>query len=710
MLDQSQTMPLADRPDPVPLFLEQLARGNEVIRTGAVRAAARQSISDSRVRLALLDSLLDEDPDVRTDAMDALVVCALPEDAEILRRSLQGDPVREVKHAAIRALARIGDTGSIPLLSKLAVSRAEDDVAWEDDTGAWDEWLEVQVFAIEALGDLKAVTAIQDILAARDDEEGQMLDGPVFAALAAMGDDGAVWLLSVAQTETGLSRKRSLETLAGMKSDLLTDYLDDMLKDPAADIRRLAVSLLREDDPRIPELTLKDPDEELRLVALRRFGPGRPDLATEALRDSSARVQAVALDHLVLPLEEDLQAAVLVNCIAWLRVGKEPLMIAAARLLPRLAPEQCADPLLELVRDTAQPLEARLAAVKALGSLSDPVATERLIALLGDETRQVRTVGLTRLAELSHAGDVAAGEALAMAMNGTLLAPEQAVVHREVDETAGPDLAMPKADTPPPGHLVISRDGDIIKADPEQPAPAGQSTLAAIQFTPVAEPEPEPELAEDTPEESAPKRRRRRPVEGPDEVADDLRLVALGIAGDCPDQDIGLAVLEATQSDEESLRLTAWRALLRRSGRDEETVGLAEAALCDESPAVRAVAAEMLAQSPDTADRLAACFDDADALVRALAVRHAANDTQALAALADPTRPVRDAALGRVLGQAGDALAPEVFYALYRAERIDTLADACDRSGAVLTHCIQTLSGPDLSPKQAHILLQALGR
>lgn len=708
MLDQSQTLPCADRPDPVPLILGQLARGNDVIRTDAVRAAARQSTGDNRVRRALLDCLLDEDPDVRTDAMDALVEAAQPGDGATLRRSLAGDPVREVKLAAIRALARIGDAEAIPLLRRLALSRCEEDVAWEDDIGAWDEWLEIQVAAIDALGVLNAVDAIEDILAARDDEDGQVLDGPVFAALAAMGETGAVWLLSVAQTETGLSRARSLAALAGTTSELMADYLEEMLADAAADIRNLAVSLLPDGDPRITALALSDPAEEVRLQALRRSGAARPGLAVQALRDVSPRVQALALDHLALPLDAEMHETVLANCMAWLLIGKAPLKIAAARILPRLAPDQAADPLLTLVRDTVQPLDARLAAVSALGTLSGPVATERMITLLGDETRQVRTMALTCLADLCRAGDAAAGESLAMAMNGTLLAPEQAVVQRADGAESGPDLAMPKADAPPAGHLVISRDGDIIETGPGDVAPAGQSTLASIQIGAVAD--PEPELAGETPEETAPKRRRRRPVEGPDDVADDLRLVALGIAGDCPDTGIAQAVAEAAQGADDALRQAAWRALLGRCDRTPDIADLAVKALRDENPAVRTSAAELLAQSPETAGGLAPCLEDGDALVRALAVRHCASDAQALAALADPARPVRDAALNRVLCDTAGVLPAEVFQTLYQGERIDTLAAACERSGPILTLCLQALSPPDLSPRQAHILLQALGR
>ena len=125
---------------------------------------------------ALVAALMDPDPDVRADAMEALVTCARPHDAAQLRRSLIGDPVQEVKVAALRALARLRDRESIALIRRLALDRAEDTVNWEDTAGMWDDWLVVQIAAIEALGALGAADAIEDLLAARSDEFGQELD------------------------------------------------------------------------------------------------------------------------------------------------------------------------------------------------------------------------------------------------------------------------------------------------------------------------------------------------------------------------------------------------------------------------------------------------------------------------------------------------------------------------------------------------------
>ena len=104
--------------DTVRAIARHLHKGEDVVRCAAARALG--AIGDEKAAPALVDALLDEDPDVRTDAMAALVHCARPEDADAIRRSLLGDPVKEVKVFAIEALSRLADGASVPLLRGLA--------------------------------------------------------------------------------------------------------------------------------------------------------------------------------------------------------------------------------------------------------------------------------------------------------------------------------------------------------------------------------------------------------------------------------------------------------------------------------------------------------------------------------------------------------------------------------------------------------------
>ena len=158
--------------DPARVISPYLRAPEEPIRCAAARALG--ALGDENAAPALVHALLDPDPDVRADAMGALVRCARPEDAPAIRRSLEGDPVGDVKTAAVRTLARLRDDASTPLLRALARDRCESEVAWEE--GSWDDWLDVQVAAITALGDMGAEAAVDDLIRAREDEAAQELD------------------------------------------------------------------------------------------------------------------------------------------------------------------------------------------------------------------------------------------------------------------------------------------------------------------------------------------------------------------------------------------------------------------------------------------------------------------------------------------------------------------------------------------------------
>ncbi|SEQ58523.1 hypothetical protein [Thalassovita taeanensis] len=702
----------AERPDPVPAFLAHLASDNDVLRTGAVRALAARAPNDERARVALLDSLLDQDADVRSDAMEALARFARIEDAETIRASLIGDPVREIKLAAIPLLAALGDHGSVPLLRALTESRDEENVAWEDDIGVWDDWLDVQKAAIAALGALKAEDAIQDILSARDDEFGQNLDIPAFRALADMGGEGVVWLLSVAKTEGGLARKRALEILGQADANALRDHLDFLLGDDMPDVRLLVLPLLDASDDRATYLALNDPDASVRRAALVQFGEERPELASASLADRDEAVQAEALALLKLPLAEDVRAALVANMSAWLSVADAALATATAKLWLRLGAGQSTEPLIELVRNTDRPLEARIAAVDALAGLGDTVATERMISFLGNEAQQVRAVALTHLATFARNGDATAEHALALAIDGVLLAPEKAVITRK-DDPIGTDVSAAKDDDAGSPRLRITPEGDVVDAADLPARSDFPSTLEVIQFNRIQQSPKDDaaDAAEETPEETAPKRRKRRAVEGPDMVADDLARTALRIAADVAGARIDAAVLSATESADDAQRLEGYRALASRVaniGLYDAALGRAYTGMMDRQAAVRSLAAKIATYDTGSTEALEALLSDEDPLVRAVVVRSVPDEKRLAGFLADPALVVRKAALARLLKTPGPTVASQIVDQLLHAERIDTLSLAINFSPDVLDMALHRISDPTLEIRKTHVLLQSL--
>ena len=701
------------RPEQVETLIHHLDTGNDVLRTGAVRALAVQAVGSKKARSALLSALLDEDPDVRADAMEALAGFALAEDAEVIRQSLIGDPVREVKIAAIGILTDLKDTNAVPLFRTLVESRAEDEIAWEDENDVWDDWLDVQIAAIEAIGTLKVEDAIDDLLKARDDEYGQNLDVPVFRALANMGPNGASKLLAITQNEDGPARKRGFEALARSNPDFLGDHLDILFNDPAAEIRRLILPLLKAADDYAHDLALHDSDAGIRHDALLLYAPDRPELAEFNLLDKNETVQAAALDLLTLPLNEEEAETLVLNVQAWISTAGAKLAAAAARMLPKIAPALVDETLLKLIGDVSRPLEARIAAVDTLAKLTDAAATERMINFLSNESQQIRSVAVSHLAGFARSGDQTANQVLALAIDSVLLTPDKAVIERP-QEDQGPDLATPKADDIHPS-LHISPDGNIVPVSVEPGTKMVSSTLEALQITQLkqASDENTSELAEDTPEESGLKRRKRRAVEGPDTIALDLAIRAMNIAADVPDSGIAKAIIEATKAVDDERRLQAYKSLLLRSKTlpvSEDAHDSIKVGLTDHLPAVRSVAAQLAVSVPKLADSLEEHLDDEDVIMRAVAVRATPNLENSLAGLNDPALIVRRAALEKTLSTQNAIDANKTFDHLLGSDWIDTMSEAIKGSSIIFDRSFQQLSDKTTDTKTIHVLLQALGK
>ena len=414
-MSRAEGAPSLPRLDAAAVIARHLQSEDEVTRCLAAKALGiiggniGENTGGDIAADALVAALMDPDPDVRSDAMEALVACARPRDAAQLRRSLVGDPVQEVKVAALRALARLGDRESIALIRRLAVDRAEDTVNWEDTAGMWDDWLVVQIAAIEALGALGAAEAVEDLLAARSDEFGQQLDHVVFSALSRIGDRGIAVLTGLLEDDDERVRARALAALSQTSPEILAPMIERFVADTNPEVRSLAVACAAPQSEHAERLALHDPDAEVRLRALSAFGGQRPDIATAALADADEAVRAAALEQVVA--RPDLAAGddLLANVIAWTRTAGARLAGTCAALLPRLAPERAAEPLIALASDPTRPVEARAAALGGLGQvvgkgMAGEGVIEQLRASATDPLRPVRVAALAGLARICDEG------------------------------------------------------------------------------------------------------------------------------------------------------------------------------------------------------------------------------------------------------------------------------------------------------------------
>ncbi|MEM9250053.1 MAG: HEAT repeat domain-containing protein [Pseudomonadota bacterium] len=683
--------------DPARAIVAFLSDENDVLRSAAVRALARVAGPDHRT--AFLKALLDPDPDVRTDAMDVLAGIAHPQDAETLRRSLEGDPVREVKVAAIRALGRLKDHAASDGLRALALSRCDETIAWEDENSDWEDWLDVQIAAIEALGCIGTQDAIADMMAARDDEMGQTLDIPVFEALSKLGEEGIAYLLAIIETEPGLAAQRAAGVLSRVAPTLLEPHLTVLISNSDPVLRRTAVDLLAASGEEIAHLVATDPDATVRIHALRRCAPLQPEVALEALQDASPDVAAAALRLLRPPLESGMQDVLVDNMLAWVEKAPPGLMCEVAMQLPYWAPDRAVMPLKRLAGDEDRPLQARVAAVRGLGAVCPPLDAGDIVALLHNPAQQVRTAALVLLRARAETGDPAAVDALIHAIDGTLL-PEGARQREASPNDAAPDLAMPKGEDHALNRIRITRDGDIVEAADEE-GPDARSTLGAILRQPETS---APPLAEDTPEERPEKRRKRRAVEGPDDIAEALSREALQIVAGLGNAAVDAAVVTRAADTDDPLRRNAWQALEGSTFAPAATA--ATHAIHDDDPLVRLIGYRLLLAVSQDPDVLVTCQADSDALVRVEAVRHLPSEALA-ALLSDPAPIVRKAIAERMFDVCSGGEIEGMVAQLLSSQCSDTLAFLWPRSSVVRSAMARRLSAPELDKREALIVLNA---
>ena len=660
---------------------------NEVIRSAAVRALGVQP-GTPVTRTALLGLLRDPDPDVRSDAIEALSPLAQPEDADVILESLTGDPVREVKLAAIHILTRMNADSSVDLLRALVLSKCEDRVAWEDDLGDWDDWLDIQVAAIDALGIMGTEDAIQDMLTALDDEMGQTLDIPVFRALSKMGREGVVWLLATIQTASGLIRKRAAEALALTNPEMLADFRDELIGSDDPALRILALPVLSANDPEATALTQTDPSELVRIAGLREFAECRPEWVLNALLDDSEQVRAAALGLLTLPVDEDIHEVLVDNCLAWSNTASRTLATAAVALLPQLAPDRAIGPLIDLSATAERPLDIRLAATQALALFETEQITHHLMMLLSDRAQQLRLVALRALRDRADKGDTVALDVLVHAVDQTLLSDEDS--YQPLNTQAAADVATPKGGRG--SNIHISEDGEIIHdAEPEK---APHSTLASLQAV---------EDASEQTEIISPKMRKRVAVEGSDAVAEDLARVAMDLCRDLGSVRIASAAVGYLTCDTETLRLSAWRLIASTYSASAEARGAFLKATDDASPEIRLLAYSVPADMP--AELIEKALSDSDAMIRAYAIG-TLRGAEMLPYLEDPSAIVRETALRQVIASADADLIDTAAAMLLRAEKVATLAIGLTSSSQIWQKTAAVLSeAPD---RQAFVILEAL--
>lgn len=697
-----------------------LAEGIDIHRCQAAQALGR--IDDHAAVESLIGALLDEDEDVRVDVAGALAQLADPRAVAPLLESLVGDPCGEVKVAAVKGLAGLRAPEAVPWLRRLAVSR-DAEIAWDESAyyaDGWDDWVDIQIAAIDALGDMSVHEAVPNIVAAIEDEDGQDLSEVGFKALSRLGPQGVAALSGFLESGDERRRRRVAVALAAADEPAAQAIVAQILRDPSKDVRLAAAQALAaraSDDDRLAVL-FEDPDAELRAEMIRLCGRHHPDRLIERLDDGSESVQCAALE--VLPRAQGVIVDDALTEMLTAKVLESPPMVAAAAAgtLTEIAPALARGLLAERLAETTAAPDVRLAAVRGLTVTGGDTATQALIGVLGDDERQVRLEAMAGLVEFAKAAEDwpnAAGDALLAALRGELV-PEPDTEAAPAEAAAEPGDAVPAGETP----------DDTSEQTEEEAAEAAfpVSTLASIladNDAPTAtlpDPGDKVELTNEDMERLALTVRQptKKVVAITQQVApyQDVRRFAARLLGDLAHEDVADALAAVLDEGDRDLRLAAADSLARigerRGGLPAATVEALSAAYANTDRDLRLAVIRALGMSKvggvsedeGVADLLIRCLKDEDSFIRleavgALAALGAAeHEIPPLLQDADPG--VRSAAAQAIAAAGGPAAAGRLIafafefggYHRREAARLLRRADAVAASG----HFVAVLDDP----------------
>lgn len=570
----------------------------------------------------LLAALLDEDEDVRYDAAEALLHLNDSRAGTQLLENLIGDPNSNVKGAAIKALARFGHIEVVDWLRRIVRGRAEE-IVWDQDAfydGGWDDWLDLQIDAIEALAELGVEAAVPDIVDAIQLEDGQDLTAVGFKALARLGEPGAEALAQFFETGDNRLRRRVVFALDGADSRAAADMLTRALGDAAVDVRLAALSRIAEhtpDDERLAAL-FHDPVAKVRAEAVRLCGAEHATLAGDLLNDKAEVVQIAVLELLVAR-PGLVEAETLVDQLQEkFHSGPPDLARAAAPALVAVVPEIARKELLAGLANDTLPSVVRVAAMDGLAALSGDGVGQALVNALGDDERQVRVQATAKLTNLAARGEWpnAHGEALLAALRGDLVpAPDEPEKESE--------------------HATASAD-TVEEAEDEKLEPAfPTSTLEAISATgpasgDVIEAKEDVQLTDEDMEflSLSSKRLRKKVVPLTPSIAahEDVPRLAARFLGDIANEEVAVALAGVFASGDHETCLYAADSLFRIGERlgalPEKAIDamIGQLVSSDRDLRVHIIRALGVVQSPRPVMTLINCLADQDSFVRKEAI------------------------------------------------------------------------------------------
>ena len=379
--------------------------GDEVDRCYASRALG--VLGDANAIPSLVQCLRDEDVDVSMEAADALANLGNSAAIPPLLDSLKHDPNGEVKISVVDSLGKIGGNEVIPPLLEIAKSCPED-MAW-DDSGDWNDWWDMQLKAVEALGRMRVHDAVPILTAILEDEESQDIESEVLKALALIGGDGEAFIIKRLVNGSARERRRAAIALSLSNGIKARKALARALIDEQIEVRVAAIRALEK----------LEASEYLDII-LRFLNDSNPEMRTAAievstnLSNTSDNTQ-IMLDKLAPLLSDSNPAVRAATLIALKNLKPLPLLeqirecltdsdntviSAACVLLAHLGDEKVLITLLQILSDQKGDINLRIQVATALGILGNIEAEQILTWAIKDKAQPVRLAALNALMQL----------------------------------------------------------------------------------------------------------------------------------------------------------------------------------------------------------------------------------------------------------------------------------------------------------------------
>jgi HEAT repeat protein len=276
------TSPAANRNAVIDAFHKVLGRDDVLSRCSAVKALQKMNADDAASTGRLVDLLLDQEPDVRMDAVVALGQMKVERAALPLLENLEKDPEGEIRIEVVKALSRISSSQTVERLIHCFREDGYPELDYLVDDLEFNACWEVQSSLMDTLAEIGDARAVEPLIEVLESEGYEDLQESGFRALAKLsGSRAREFLLKQLQQGAAIARRRAASALsdlaelriasgsapAAIPSDILAG-LTDALADADAGVRinaahALATAGIARVVAPITQL-LNDPDAEVR--------------------------------------------------------------------------------------------------------------------------------------------------------------------------------------------------------------------------------------------------------------------------------------------------------------------------------------------------------------------------------------------------------------------------------------------------------------